>query len=246
MPEWRLLNARLTVFVAPDTVVPPTIWRDLVGEEPEDSSVQRSTATRIESGPFADGTLKLQIQPMRIDWAYEPVGLEAREGLPPFIGPFPAAADPLIQFGHRWTASAWFPSVSRVAVGFTLLSPTRDRETGYQELSQFIDGVPNTPDARDFHYQVNRPRASRAGIEGLQVNRLAKWSVGAFLVFAVAFDGTSNPSSANSTPRYHLHLDLDINTSADYQGVIPRGSIEGLIDDLFAAGQEISEHGNRL
>lgn len=130
MPEWRLLNARLTVFVAPDTVVPPTIWRDLVGEEPEDSSVQRSTATRIESGPFADGTLKLQIQPMRIDWAYEPVGLEAREGLPPFIGPFPAAADPLIQFGHRWAASAWFPSVSRVAVGFTLLSPTRDRETG--------------------------------------------------------------------------------------------------------------------
>ena len=93
---------------------------------------------------------------------------------------------------------------------------------------------------------MNRPRASRAGIEGLQVNRLAKWSVGAFLVFAVAFDGTSNPSSANSTPRYHLHLDLDINTSADYQGVIPRGSIEGLIDDLFAAGQEISEHGNRL
>ena len=183
---------------------------------------------------------------MRIDWAYEPVGLEAREGLPPFIGPFPAAADPLIQFGHRWAASAWFPSVSRVAVGFTLLSPTRDRETGYQELSQFIDGVPNTPDARDFYYQVNRPRVSRAGIEGLQVNRLAKWSVGAFLVFAVAFDGTSNPSSATQRRAiicicFWILIRVQIT-----RGGIPRGNIEGLIDDLFAAGQEISEHGNRL
>jgi hypothetical protein len=246
MPEWRLANARLTVFVAPDTVVPLTIWRDLIGEEPEASGVQRATATRIESGPFADGTLKLQVQPMRIDCVHERDGLEIQEGLPPALGPFPDAAGPLLQFGRRWVTSAGFPSILRIALGLTLLSPTPDRETGYRELGQFVDGVPNTPDARDFLYQINRPRASRAGIEGMQVNRLSRWSVGTVQFFAVAFGGTANPTSVTSARQYHLRLELDISSSEDYQGVIPRAGVEGLITDLFSGAREISEQGNRI
>jgi hypothetical protein len=247
MPDWQLLNARLTIFLAPDALVPPTLWRDLIGEEPENSVVQRATATRTERGPFADGNLSLQIQPMRIDWVHEPVGVGAVGGLPPVLGVFPTAADALLQLGRRWVTNGWFPpSTPRVALGFILISPAPDRESGYRELGQFIDGVPNTPDATDFQYQVNRPRASRTGIDGLQVNRLSKWSVGAYGVFVISSAAVAASPSTTTQLLHHLRLELDINTSADFQRPIPRESVESVIDDLLSGASEICEHGNHL
>jgi hypothetical protein len=114
--------------------------------------------------------------------------------------------------------------------------------TGYRELGQFIDGVPNTPDATDFHYQVNRPRESRIGLSGLNVNRLSKWSVGAYMV--VALGAGAHPTQSPVQP--HLRLELDINTSADFLGVIPPESLELVIDDLFTGASEISEQGTRF
>jgi hypothetical protein len=245
MHEWQLQNARLTVFVTPDTVVASTLWQDTVGEEPENSVFQRATSTRIETGPFADGTLSVQIQPMRIDWGQEPAGLGPELGLPRVLGPFPAAAEPLLQLGRRWATSGKFPSATRLALGFVLISRTASRREGYQELSQFIDGVPGTPDATDFLYQVNRPRASRAGIEDVQVNRLSKWSVGGYRFFTVA-PGTPNPVSNPMPLLYHLRLELDISTSVIFQGVILGERVEAVIDDLLAAALEVCEHGNHF
>ncbi len=122
MPEWGVLNSRLTVFVTPDTIVPPEVWQGVVGEPPETSVIQRAIATRIESGPFAEGTLALQVQPTRIDWMHEPVGMSGG-GQPAVLGMFPAAAEPLVQLGHRWTQTASFPTVQRVALGFVLNIP---------------------------------------------------------------------------------------------------------------------------
>jgi len=244
MIHWQLLNARLTVFVAPNTVVPVTLWRDLVGEEPENSAQQRATLTRVETGPFADSTLRLQTQPMRIDWIQEPEGLGPEVSLPQLLGPFPAAAEALLKLGRRWASSGLFPSAQRLALGFVLVSPTPNREEGYRALEQFIDGVPNTPDAVDFQYQVNRPRSSGAGIEGIQVNRLSKWSVGAYQFLAVA--PGPRPVLLPTPLDHHLRLELDISTSADFQGVISAESAEAVIDDLFRAANEIGERGNHF
>jgi hypothetical protein len=245
MSEWSLLNARLSVFVTPDAVVPPTTWRDLLGEDPESSVFQRATATRIDTGPFADGTLRVLVQPMRIDWVHEPVGDESRGILPPTLGPFPAAADPLLRFGRHWAESGCFPSILRIALGFTLASPTADRASGYRELGQLIDAVPKAADATDFSYQVNRPRLSHAGIEGLGINRLSKWSVAAFRSFAFSLT-LGTPNAAATSPLYHLHVELDINTSPEYQGTIPQASVCAVIDDLFTGALEISQHGDHL
>lgn len=241
MHEWWVLNSRLTVFVTPDTVVPAEMWQGIVGEQPETSVVQRASSTRIETGPLAEGKLTLQIQPFRIDWMHEAVGM-GDGGRPAVLGTFPAAAEPLVQLGHRWVQSAWFPSIQRVALGFNLISPTPDRQTGYGELRQFIDGVPTAPDATEFHYQVNRPRASSAGVNGLQVNRLSKWSVGAYKF--VAMGAGAHP--IESPLQHHLHLELDINTSADFQGLIPREEVVRVIDDLFSGAGEICEQGTRF
>jgi hypothetical protein len=243
MPDWQVLNARLSVFVTPDTIVPATLWRDLVGEEPETSTMQRALAMRTDAGSFADGTLNLHTPPMRIDWVYEPPASFAIEGgLPPSLGPFPGAAVPLIQLGRRWAADGWFPSTPRIALGFVLISATQDRAAGYRELAEFVDGVPNASDAQDFLYQVNRPRPSKSDVEGLQVNRLAKWSVGTFRQF-VMLPGA--PPTVGP-PRAHLRLELDINTSEDFNGPIPRDHVERVIDDLLSGALEVSERGSRV
>jgi hypothetical protein len=241
MPEWQLFQARLSVFVSPDTVVPETLWRKVVGDDPEKSLQNRSTLMKIQSGPLADGILSLQTQPIRIDWIYQAEEAGSKGATPPLLGRFPAAADPLIQLGRRWATSNGFPSATRLALGFILLFPTTSRQDGYQGLRQFIDGVPNAPDATDFLYQVNRPRAGHAGIEGLQVNRLSKWSVSAFRLFAVSALGAQ-------LSQFHLflQLELDISTGADFQGVIPGERVGAVIDDLLSASFEISELGTRF
>jgi hypothetical protein len=249
MPDWHLASIRLTIFVTPDTDVPTTLWREMIGEEPENSNFQRQFALRTQIGPFAEGTLALLIQPMRVDWNHEPVLAPLSGPLPPVLGAFPAAANPFLEFTRRWITTPRFPSATRIALGLVVVSPTTDRETGYRELAQFIDGVPNTPDARDFQYQVNRPRESRAGVDGLQVNRLSKWSVGWGQLVGFRFDGPPSQNNANitlGTSASHLRLELDINTSADFQGCIPRNAIQNVLNDLLAGANEIIEHGNRF
>src|SRR5580698_5951156 len=113
MPEWQVLNARLTFFVTPDAILPSGLWQDLVGDEPENSVKQRALSLISDSGPFAEGALTLNILPSRVDWVYEALGLRTDSGGPALIGPFPASAEPLIEIGCRWAAIASFPSTSR-------------------------------------------------------------------------------------------------------------------------------------
>jgi len=241
MPDWFLANARLTFFVIPEAQIVSTLWQDTLGEEPENSAFQRASLTRTANGPFAEGRLDLLTQPMRVDWVYQ--GAESEGNSPPMLGTFPAAADPILDIGRRCQAGGSFPSTYRIALGFVLISPTPDRDTGYRELKEYIDGVPDAPDAADFQYQVNRPRPSGA-IAGLLVNRLSKWSVGGYRMVAVSLGEARNPMV---TPlQYHLRLELDINTAADFQGLIPRDRIQGVIEDLFRGAQEIYERGNHF
>jgi hypothetical protein len=181
---------------------------------------------------------------MRIDLNYEVASAATSGKEPPVLGAFPAASDPFLQLAQRWATAGWFPSTPRIALGFVLISGTANRESGYRELAQFIDGVPNTPDATDFSYQVNRPRASRVGLDGLQVNRLSKWSVGGFKLLVIDAGGVQRP--LQSPLQHHLRLELDINTGGDFSGLIPRDTVQRVIDDLFAGATEIVERGNRF
>lgn len=244
MPDWQVLNARLTVFLAPDTTVPLTLFRDIVGEDPENSTFQRTISTRIETGPFADGTLSLQVQPMRIDWLHEPLGTMT-EGPHPTLGAFPAGAEQLLQLGYRWVRSDRFPSSQRIAVGFVLISAVPDRETGYRELGKFVDGVPSDQNATDFQYQVNHPRPSRAGVDGLRINRLAKWSVGAFQSMRVTI-GSGTATQILGPSQSHLRLELDINTPGEFAGPIPPDHIEAVVHDLLEGAEEVCQLGSRL
>ena len=122
-----------------------------------------------------------------------------------------------------------------------MVSATTDRESGYGELSHFVD-VPANPIATDFMYQVNIPRDSRAGVV-LRVNRLSKWSVALYRQIVVA---PMTPQRLIVSPdSSFLRLELDINTDADFEGMLPRDKIPAIIDDLFEGAKEICEQGTR-
>ena len=103
VPQWKIDSARLSVFAAPDFAVAPALWRECVGDDPETSIFQRATGTKVEIGPFAEGKLTLQTQPMRVDWVHEPAATPAEPDAPD-LGPFPSAAGPLLELGRRWAS----------------------------------------------------------------------------------------------------------------------------------------------
>ena len=240
MSNWQLETARLTVFVTPEFVAPASLWRDCVGDDPETSTKQKQIATTIEIGGLGEGRLTLQIQPMRVDWVYEAPGIGSENGLPPVLGPFPAATEPLLQLGRKWVGTDKFPETPRIALGLVLLSATHDRMTGYEELAGFVEGVPKEPTATDFSYQVNLPRDSRAGIVGLAINRVSKWSVGMYKLVAV----TAGALNQVVAPEYvSLRLELDINTQPSFSGPIPHDRIPRLLEDLCDGAKEICRDG---
>jgi hypothetical protein len=242
MPDWLVSAARFTLFVTPDAEIPPTLWRDVVGVDPEHSSIQRLISTSVDMGPFGEGVLRLQVQPMRVDWSYDAVEAGARGASPPNFGRFPNAIDVFLQLITRWAEAPSFPSVTRIALGVTLIWPTPNRETGYAELAAFIDGVPTFPDATEFVYQINRPRGSPV-ITDLVINRLSRWSVGGYVAFTV---NLGLPQQLTPVPQTHVRLELDINTGAEHVGAIPREQVQSVIGDLLNGAIEISERGNRL
>jgi hypothetical protein len=233
MPNWKVLGCRLTVFTSPDVVASTTLWRDLLGDDPEQVSIQRQLSIRTERGPWNDGVLMLQVQPLgRIDWLYDRASLGA--GGEDTVGPYPDAAAPFIDFARHWAAHG-MPSTHRIGLGIVLMTATENRETGYAELSNLIDGVPNPAEATDFIYQINWPRPSRV-LKGQQINRLSKWSVAAARTITLGGAGISEGSF-----RYFLNLDLDVNTPADFAETIPADAVARLIGDLSEGAFEISQ-----
>ena len=242
MVRWQIDNFRFSVLVAPDFTAQPSLWRECVGDEPENSIFQRTTGTKTEIGTLAEAKLTLQIQPMRVDWVHEQSANPGEQGAPR-LGPFPDAAGPLLQLARQWATRSSFPDTSRVALGLVLVSSTTDRESGYGELSHFVD-VPANPIASDFMYQVNIPRDCRAGVV-LRVNRLSRWSVASHRQIVVIRNSMTAQQPIVSPDSFFLRLELDINTDADFEGMIPRDKIPAIIDDLFEGATEICEHGTR-
>jgi hypothetical protein len=241
MPDWQLSSARVTSFVRPDASIPSTLWREVLGDDPEESAFLKAVATKVDAGAFGEGKLTLQVQPIRVDWAYE--ALNATEARVPILGPFPASIDPLLGIMRRWGQMDGFPSAKRLALGAVLVSPVANLAAGYAELARLVDGVPTTGDVTDFQLQLNRQRDSGSGVGGLRINRLSKWSVGGFRILVMNFTGEGHSASALN---YHLRLELDVNTLPDFAGYFDREQFMPVLEDLMAGAREIAERGNRF
>jgi hypothetical protein len=139
---------------------------------------------------------------------------------------------------NRWFELETCPTVQRLAFGGVMLQPVQDRQTGYQQLSQYLPSVQiDIANSSDFLYGINRKRDSRV-IPGLGINRLSRWSM-------LAQQNISMQIPPILGPLYHAcQLEMDINTAPEFQREFEQGQLMPIFQELVDLAIEIAIHGD--
>jgi hypothetical protein len=243
--EWNAELMRMTLFPTHAVQVAGlSWWESVVGEPPETRSLRPREGRLEESGRIDDGrcNLTLQCESQRIDWLFTPV-IADDQGLIEF--PSFAALQDAADFYRRlllpWLTHA--PTCQRLAFGCVLSHPVDGREAGYRWISRLLPAVTLDPeDSTDFSYSINRPRPTKGPIEGLIINRLSKWSVARLRSLSLQL-----PHGQEILPRPELHacrLELDINTTPEFQGTLSEENIKQVIGELIELKLEIPTAGD--
>ena len=247
---WQVERLRLTAF--PISAAPVTSlnwWAELMGQPPEAKVVHPRVGGQREQGQFLGGILANEVQPDRIDWllAVNPEQEPKETGFPT-IGPLTELLEPFVQLMCRWLEFDICPSLQRLAFGAILFIPVENRVKGYLQLQPYLPDVHLAPEySSDFAYQINRPRSSALGIDGLKLNRLSKWSV--VNVTNIRFEFAKiNPTPGVFTnigqESFGCRLELDINTTAQFQDQLPQDQLPRIFQELIDLGKEIATEGD--
>lgn len=215
-------------------------WQDLVGEEPENRNLRPKERFQRDEGRFDGFKLTLGNRPIRIDWVASPS--DVRDEF--WIGPFQDSLEPFLELMSRWFRIS--PPIRRLAFGAVLMQPVDDLRTGYELIAKYLPNITLDPDgSSDFSYQINRRRDSLTGIEGLRINRLSKWSVAKRGTTRIALSPKEARASFFPTSEtYACRLELDINTTPDYQADLPHDQLAAIFQELVDLGKEIAIEGD--
>jgi hypothetical protein len=164
-----------------------------------------------------------------------------------FVGPFPQALEIFVPLVERW--SSLQADVNRLAFGAVLHSRVESLEMGYKKLGELLPSVQlDSEGSSEFFYQINRPRESKSGIARLRINRLSKWSVavrtrGVLMGRMISDEQTVNWESSGQ-PMVSCRLELDINTSPEYETALPAQHIRSVFRELVDLAVEVAEKGD--
>jgi hypothetical protein len=243
--QWTVESVRCTAFpVQNANFDPANWWTDIVGGKPDQVTTQPIEGTYQAQGSKLGGVLQLLVQPLRIQWSLgpNPPDRQDQEWQIPNVGKFEQLSEFLQIAKNRLSVG---PKLSRLAFGAVFLDVVENRESGYDRLDQFLPSVElESSKMRDFLYQVNRRRSSNA-IEGIQINRLSKWSVAEISPMTIQIDaGQRGIKSSFGDPTSALRLELDINNVPSPEKFFDTDSAVKLLDELTEMGLEISESGD--
>lgn len=237
--DWMALQLRLTAFPSEPIELPRGgWWLELVGEEP-DVQTYKKVLQIEEIGPYGKGRLLLTANPVRIDWHLLPAEIELTDEIPS-IGSFSESMLDFMPLMNRWL-SGHNRSFLRLAFGTELLFPVSNRRDGYEKLASLIPVQIDLEKSRDLSYQINRRRDSRLNIEGLEINRLSKWSV---IKSNVGLQQGEIAFDLPGLERYAVRLELDINTVLEAQNDLRQEVLIPLYTELVELGVEIAEKGD--
>lgn len=241
--DWLVEHFRLTAFSVPGAIAhSPEWWEAASGASPDETTSNPKKGSSVISGSFGPGKLVLRLEPDRVDWLLVPADSDAEASLisPEFpnIGSLTETLGTFSEIAERWLERDDVPEVGRLAFGAVLGHPEADRRSGYLRLPDYVP-VQVDPESSDFLYQINLPITSTAGINGLQINRLTKWSVRALKVLKIVSTGaTIAPESA-----YTFSLELDINSAPTFAGPLPKARLVALYQELTNLGAQIVTEG---
>src|SRR5712691_4605478 len=216
LDAWQVESVRVTAFPRDVLSVEQlSWWDDVVGYAPETVVSRPKTGQYQAHGDFEGRRLTLQVQPGRIEWSVSPITkAEDEESGLPVIGPFPEVITSLSKVVVPWLPQA--PALRRLAVGGILLQPVADTRAGYALVQKYLPRARfDLEGASDFFYQINRPRPSTTGIQGLRINRFMRWSVQVARRMTLTLGG-GGAVARTLGEEAACRLELDINTAPDF------------------------------
>ena len=237
---WQAESLRLTVFPVPESDHSvQSWWTELLDGPPEQIVTKpRSGETRLQ-GTTDNLLLQLRAEPMRIT-----LGCSAKPSSSPPIGehtlgPYNEAWGEFSTLVAAGVSLGTFPGIERLAFGAVLCRPAKTLQSGYRILERYLPNVTIDDGSSDFLYQINRRRPSRV-IDGLQVNRLSKWSIALVQDMMLRGDGAVLKMATALSCR----SELDINTDPSNKGELPRDRLQDLFAECVAFADEIATNGD--
>ncbi len=250
--DWQAQQVRLTIFPTPDAATrfadwfKADWWQMVTDNQPDEITTNPKQGSGLVQGSFGTGKLILRFGTDRIDWLFVTPENDLGEGIEaaefPTLGPGMEMIGSFSAAAEKWLRRGDLPPIARIAFGAHLMHREEDRRAGYLRLPNYVP-VQVDPESSDFLYQINLPPAqSFTGIEGLQLNRLNKWSVAGFALVALTMAG--KVVQAQASPRvFALRLELDINTTPSFAGPIPQERLFEVFGELVGSGCSIATNG---
>lgn len=243
--SWLTESLRLTVFPTFPTDSDYSNaeflswWKELQDNEP-DEIIHKPKEELVEQiGSVENGSLKFSIKPNRIDWF---LTTDWKNELSLDYS-FPNILDYFLKLMMNWLKLENLPKIIRLAFGGVILLPVNSFADGYKLISKFIPVNIEPNGFSDLLYQINRPRESTSDIMNLKINRLSRWTV-----LKVGTMKIHIPPSSLDQPsireNVYCHLQLDINTSADFGRILEHSKLQQILSELVELGTEITVRGD--
>lgn len=172
---WKVGLLRATFFLKGAVAGTETLWREIVGEEPEiDDNLPRQ-GLRRQIGPIGKGQLEVQASAQRVDVLMTPRSNEANLPMEVHFGSLDEQFPVFSKLLDRWLPNPRISAV-RVAFGAILLLPAADRKEAYAFLHDLVPSVRiDAAQVAELYYRVNRPTESKV-VQGSKLNRITSWS----------------------------------------------------------------------
>lgn len=248
LDNWRVQFLRLTSFPGPEKLPGSTNWwLESAGEKPESTTVRAKEGLQVQEGPVENGSLRLTVGPLRIDWVLGPPPPEESDPSPRIdVGPLPATLGAFRGMLKRWLTSPTCPPSARLAFGAVLIQPAETLTDANRLMAAYlVESVRIDPaKSRELLYRINRCRPSQSIADRRIINRLNTWSVLMIKRFLVPLLGEANPKVVSLSQGPLLQLELDINTQDDADAPIPQELLPTAFDELVDLGCEIATRGD--
>jgi hypothetical protein len=242
LSEWKSILLRLTAFPSPNdsSFDGESWWEKVTGYAPDTKTEQSKATEKIHQGTFEDGILTLSLSPLRINCEYAAASEQflTKEDFP-VLGSFVEQVKNFESMMKLWLKDE-SPTLARLAFGAQVIQTVPSHTEAYKKLSTYLPFEVDI-NSSDFLYRVNRKRLSKLSVADLEVNRLSTWSA---LRFQGNIRSSASPRQSRALERYACFLELDINTSPDYEGDLKPDMLSDLFSELITLGLEIAEKGD--
>ncbi|HZL37198.1 MAG TPA: hypothetical protein VFC78_17895 [Tepidisphaeraceae bacterium] len=219
----------MTAFPSSSWEAPASLWRDVLGDDPDNEAYERAPQLRVQSRQWQGGTLNLTASPLSVVWQAGPGATE--DGTPAAEQmPVEGVVEQFYEFTRRWLVATDMP-IKRIGFGLHSVLPANDRAAAYRLLADLVPSVNIDPDvSSDLAYQINRFTESRS-LAGLRLNRLMKWSAPGFRQVQIQLGVQGSPQV--TTGRIFAGLDNDLNTAAEHTEPLDHEALGAIYDELI-------------